>query len=80
VVYNLGGGRANACSVLEAIESCEKITGNKMTYSHHPMRKGDHRWWVTDNSTFMADHPQWQIRYSVDDILQDIHDRGKCRW
>lgn len=80
VVYNIGGGRANACSIGESIEYCERLSGNKMTYSHLPMRMGDHRWWITDNGRFMRDYPNWKIKCSLDEILQDIYDRGKRRW
>jgi CDP-paratose 2-epimerase len=80
IVYNIGGGRENACSVLEAIGLCEQISGNRMEYSHHPMRTGDHRWWVTDNSRLLKDYPGWKITYSVEQILRDIHEHGKQRW
>jgi CDP-paratose 2-epimerase len=48
--------------------------------SHHPMRTGDHRWWVTDNSRFKQDYPDWKITQSLDQILEDIHAEGKRRW
>ena len=80
VVYNIGGGRPNACSILESIECCKKITGRKMDFSHHPMRKGDHRWWITDNSRFMRDYPNWRITCTLSEILQDIYEEGKPRW
>jgi CDP-paratose 2-epimerase len=80
VVYNIGGGRNSTCSTLEAIEICQKITGNKMSYSHQSMRTGDHRWWITDNSRFIRDYPKWKANYSLGDILQDIYDQGKHRW
>lgn len=80
IVYNIGGGRANACSVLEAIDACERITGKKMTYSHGPGRTGDHPWWVTDNSRFMSDYPDWSINLSLEQIYDDIYEVGSRRW
>jgi CDP-paratose 2-epimerase len=80
LVYNIGGGRGNACSIREAIEECQRLTGNKMTVSHHPMRIGDHRWWVTDNSRLEQDYPAWRVTYSVARILSDIYQEGKQRW
>src|SRR6187200_2760715 len=73
-VYNLGGGRACNCSMLEAIRMCEEIAGRTLdwTYSEEN-RIGDHRWWVSDLSAFERDHPQWSLRYSVEDILRQIH-------
>jgi len=79
-VYNIGGGRENACSILEAIELCERITGNKVKYSLHRERHGDHRWWVSNNALFKQDHPAWEITYSVEEMLQEIYERGKDRW
>lgn len=80
IVYNIGGGRENACSMLEAIEACEGITGNKMSYTFHPMRTGDHRWWITDNSRFMTDYASWNITVTLEKILEDIYRAGRCRW
>lgn len=80
VVYNIGGGRANACSVLEAVEQCEQITGKRMNCSFHDMRTGDHRWWVTDNSRLTADFPNWRVNYSLKKVLEDIFQKGKDRW
>ena len=43
--YNMGGGIENNCSMLEAIEICENITGNKLKYDYDEKnRKGDHKW------------------------------------
>ena len=80
-VYNLGGGRACNCSMLEAIRMCEEIAGRKLdwTYSEEN-RIGDHRWWVSDLSAFERDHPQWSLRYSVEDILRQIHDANAELW
>jgi CDP-paratose 2-epimerase len=80
-VYNLGGGRACNCSMLEAIRSCEEIAGRKLdwTYSEEN-RIGDHRWWVSDLSAFERDHPDWSLRYSVEDILRQIHDANVEHW
>ena len=80
VVYNLGGGLSNSCSMLEAIEKCEKITGKKLTHDSKKMRKGDHIWWVTDNSRFLKNYPNFKIKYSLDRILEDIYVIGKERW
>ena len=80
VIYNIGGGRENACSVLEAISQCEGLAGRRMDVSFHEMRKGDHIWWVTDSSRFKVDHPAWKIQWSLRDVYADIYERGKSRW
>src|SRR5437763_14406082 len=54
-VYNLGGGRENSCSILEAIELCEEISGRKLNwqYEDNP-RRGDHIWWISDVRKFQT--------------------------
>src|SRR5919112_1110010 len=80
-VYNLGGGRACNCSMLEAIRMCEEIAGRKLDWSYSEQnRVGDHRWWISDLSAFERDHPQWSLRYSVEDILRQIHDANVEHW
>lgn len=80
VVFNIGGGRENACSVLEAIDVCERITGNKMTVSHGEQRHGDHPWWITDNARFEANYPEWKIAIPLSKIFEDIYAIGAARW
>src|SRR5579863_9286754 len=48
-VYNLGGGRESNVSMLEAIASCERISGHTLDYElSDQARIGDHRWWISD--------------------------------
>lgn len=73
-VYNAGGGMESNCSVLEAVIMAEEITGNKMHITHdHKPRSGDHQWYISDTRKFMSDYPEWQLRYKVRDILNDIY-------
>ena len=70
-VYNLGGGRSNSCSILEAIDLIEKITNTKSNYNIlKKNRIGDHIWWITDNSKFKKDFPNWKIKYSLQNTLK----------
>lgn len=80
-VYNTGGGRQSNCSMLEAVQLCQDITGREMqtTYSE-TNRIGDHIWWISDNGKFAADYPQWQMAYNVPKILQEIYDYNGDRW
>jgi CDP-paratose 2-epimerase len=74
-VYNVGGGRHSNCSMLEAIDLCEKITGNKMCYSYSENnRSGDHIWWISDVTKFKTHYPDWNWKYNLTDILKQIHD------
>ena len=79
VVYNIGGGRERACSVLEAIDLCEQVTGNKMRIEYGPERIGDHKWWITDAWLFRRTY-SWEPQVSLDEILQDIYVCGRKRW
>ena len=72
-VYNIGGGRHSNCSVLEAIELCEKATGNKLEVSYSEQaRKGDHKWWISDCSKFKRDYSEWEYSYTLNDIINDL--------
>ncbi len=79
-VYNVGGSRHSHCSILEAIQLAEEITGKKMNYSYTPThRVGDHIWWVSDISKFQTDYPDWQYRYTLRDILGQIFESLSTR-
>src|SRR5690606_27976944 len=59
-VYNIGGSRHANCSMLEAIEMCERITGRTMNWSYNETnRAGDHIWWISDVRKFQAHYPGW---------------------
>ena len=79
-VYNIGGGRGSNTSILEAIEACERVTGNEIArrYRDQP-RVGDHIWWIGSNERFRGHYPEWQIDYTIDRILADIYESGAER-
>ncbi len=80
-VYNMGGGRRSNCSMLEAIEVCERISGRELQWElSDEARIGDHRWWVSDVSDFETDYPDWQPRYGIDEILQEMFEQNVERW
>jgi len=73
-VYNVGGGRENAVSILEAIDKINKklnISWSNYTY-HEENRSGDHIWYISDLTKLKTDYPAWSIRYSLDTILDEI--------
>lgn len=80
-VYNIGGGRANSCSVLEAIRLSQEVVGQELswTLSDEP-RIGDHHWWISDLSEFQADFPSWQQHYSLRDTVREIHEFNAEKW
>jgi len=80
-VYNVGGGRASNCSMLEAIEICERISGRELQWElGEEPRIGDHRWWISDLEPFEADYPDWRLRYGIEDILSEMHEQNVERW
>lgn len=80
-VYNIGGGRFSNCSVLEAINACQEITGRALEWSYDDQnRVGDHVWWVGDNGKFRGHYPAWEQVYDVRKILKEIHEANRDRW
>lgn len=79
-VYNLGGGRNNSCSILEAFDQVEKLTGEKMTYEYvDKNREGDHICYISNLTRFKSHYPQWEISKSLDDIFREIIEAWKAR-
>ena len=80
-VYNMGGGRYANCSMLEAIEACERIAGRELDWElSDEARLGDHRWWISDLAEFRRDYPEWAPEYDVEATLHEIHDANVERW
>ena len=79
-VYNLGGSRYSNCSILEAVQLLEVICRKKLNciVGDHA-RAGDHIWWISDITKFRTHFPAWSIRYTLEDILQDLVDAAKLR-
>jgi CDP-paratose 2-epimerase len=74
-VYNIGGGRANSCSILEAFAGIEAISGKKMIYEYKDQnRAGDHICYISDLSKMRMHYPDWDITKSLEQILNEIHD------
>jgi len=73
-VYNLGGSRHSHASMLESIDLCEQISGQKLHWTYvEESRIGDHMWWVSDVRKFQSHYPQWKYRYGMKEILREIH-------
>jgi len=72
-VYNLGGGRANSVSVLEAIARFEDLSGKRLRteYLDQP-RRGDHICYISNLNCFKSDYPGWEITRSLDDIFAEL--------
>jgi CDP-paratose 2-epimerase len=80
-IYNIGGGRRANCSMLEAIELCERIAGRELDWQlSDQARRGDHRWWISDLAEFEGDYPGWAPRLGIEETLREIHQRNAERW
>ena len=74
-VYNLGGGRENSCSILEAIKLIEDISDKKSKYKILKQNRiGDHIWWISDNSKFIKHYPNWKISITLRKSLKQMID------
>ncbi len=72
-VYNIGGGRENAASVLECIDLIEELSGHRVKWTlGEDNRKGDHICYISDLSKLKQDYPDWDIRISLRDILRQM--------
>ncbi len=73
-VYNMGGSRHCNCSMLEAIELCEEISGRKLSWEYvEDNRIGDHIWWISDVRKFREHYSGWNFHYGLREILEEIH-------
>jgi CDP-paratose 2-epimerase len=80
-VYNIGGSRFSNCSMLEAIQICEAITDKKLDWSYSETNRiGDHIWWISDVQKFKDHYPDWDLTYSITDILKEIYTANTTRW
>lgn|SRR5262245_11532844 len=72
-VYNIGGGRGNSCSILEAFDYIEQFTGRKIKceYTDQP-RRGDHICYISDLKKARDDYPQWNISIGLSTIFESL--------
>jgi len=72
-VFNLGGGRENSISMLEAITLAENVTGKKMDYEYiEENRIGDHICYISNLTKMQKEFPEWSITKSLQDIFEEI--------
>jgi CDP-paratose 2-epimerase len=72
-VYNLGGGKSNSCSILEAFDAVERLTGKAMRSEYvETNRAGDHICYYSDLSKMKSHYPGWGISVTLDAIFEDI--------
>lgn len=72
-VYNLGGGRANSVSVIEAIRWIADALGKKLACEYVDQnRSGDHICYITNLSKLRAHYPNWEVTRSLSDIIDEL--------
>jgi CDP-paratose 2-epimerase len=72
-VYNLGGGKQNSCSILEAFDMAEQATGQKIRYRYvDENRIGDHICYYSDLRKIMSHYPDWRLTKPLPVIFEEI--------
>ncbi|NIR48834.1 NAD-dependent epimerase/dehydratase family protein [candidate division KSB1 bacterium] len=72
-VYNIGGGRKNSISILEAINVIEEMTDREIRHVYrNPPRKGDHICYISNLQKFKEHYPNWKIINDLKSILESI--------
>jgi CDP-paratose 2-epimerase len=79
-VYNLGGGRANSCSIWEAFKIAEQYSGKAQKYEYvDENRIGDHICYISDLSKMREHYPQWDISISLKETIGQIVHNWQAR-
>ncbi len=72
-VYNIGGGKDNTCSILEAFSAIESLTGKRQNYTYSDAaRSGDHICYYSDLAKASMHYPGWSISKPLDNIFEEI--------
>jgi CDP-paratose 2-epimerase len=79
-VYNLGGGKANSCSILEAFAAVESVTGAPQRYTYvDENRIGDHIVYYSDLRKMRAHYPAWDVRVTLEEIVGQIAEAWRAK-
>lgn len=79
-VYNLGGGRANSCSILEAAQIVEELSGQPLKHVYvDQARIGDHICYISDTRKLESHFPGWKVEVTLREVFQEIIDAWKAR-
>jgi CDP-paratose 2-epimerase len=79
-VYNIGGGKDNSCSILEAFEMVEEFTGNRQRYTYLDQNRiGDHICYYSDLRKMKQHYPNWTITRPLRDVIREIVESWNVR-
>lgn len=72
-VYNLGGGKENSCSILEAFDISHQLSGIPMVYEYNnENRIGDHICYYSDLTKMKNHYPEFGITKNLSYIVESI--------
>ena len=72
-VYNIGGGRFSNCSIIEALNTVERLAKVKIKrVLLKKNRVGDHIWYVSNMNKFKRHYPKWKQKYSTEKIIKEL--------
>ena len=72
-IYNMGGGRYSNCSIIEALDIVENLTGlNINKQKIRTPRIGDHIWYITSLKKFKKHYPNWKQKYNTKKIIEEL--------
>ncbi|RFC48136.1 MAG: CDP-paratose 2-epimerase [Verrucomicrobia bacterium] len=76
-VYNLGGGKANTCSILEAFQIVERFSGRSQVFTYlDENRIGDHICYYSDLRKMRSHYPNWDISMTLEETIRQIVEVG----
>jgi CDP-paratose 2-epimerase len=79
-VYNIGGGRANSCSLLEAADLVAELGGGRLKTEYvDTARRGDHICYISDLRKLESHYPGWKVEISLRDILAEMIEQWRWR-
>jgi CDP-paratose 2-epimerase len=79
-VYNLGGGKDNSCSILEAFALVEKYSGQRQKHTYVPTnRVGDHICYYSDLRKMRQHYPNWRVQVSLEQTISEIVEAWRGR-
>jgi CDP-paratose 2-epimerase len=79
-VYNLGGGRLNSCSLLEAFEMVEAMGGGTVKTEYvDENRRGDHICYISDLRKLESHFPGWRVEIGLEQIMVELIEAWRRR-
>jgi len=80
-VYNIGGGRKNNCSIIEAISLCGEISKKDINVVYLGQNRiADHIWYISSLKKFMDHYPEWDQKHDLKSTIQQIYENNAARW